>query len=566
MRRSRARGYLVASIGIAAAIAAGGAACSPVERNFPPLGGAGGAGGSGGGLVCTPDAVEPCYTGPEGSQGIGSCKEGTHVCNKDGTGFGACEGEVLPGAEDCTTDIDEACNDAPAMECAALGYVWSKAYGDLLGAQSLGDIAVTPDGDLVVVGGFAGMIDFGGQPLASTGSADIFVAKLKSTGEHIWSQRFGDANTQRATSVVVDPMGAIYVGGLVFGSVDFGDGVKTSAGSDDAFVAKFDPDGKVIWSKLYGDTASQEVKKLGLMKTNQVVMGGVFGGSFTFNNVSHGSLGGDDIFVAKLSSEGFEVNSRRYGGTGVDTLNGLEIDSLDAVLLTGGFDSTIDLVAGAPLTSAGAMDVFVAKLSPNLSTSWAKRWGDTDAQTGFDVAIGPGDEVMLAGSFKSTLEFGAANVLTTQDPAATNLYLARLSTNGDVSSAQSFGDATTTISGAKLAVDVVNGQLVVAGSFIGTFDFGGPPITGAAGADPFLAKLSLAGGHVASLSFPHDKGSQQLTPSNSVNTLALLPSGDPVIGGTLNAPVDFGGGAIGNDQGGGPLKIGGDAFVARFLH
>ena len=546
------------------AIAAGEAACSPVERNFPPLSGAGGAGGSGGGLVCTPDAVEPCYTGPEGSQGVGSCKEGTHVCNKDGTGFGACEGEVLPQAEDCTTAVDEACNDAPAMECAPLGYVWSKAYGDAPGAQSLADIAVTPDGDLVVVGAFAGMIDFGGQPMASTGSMDIFVAKLKSTGELIWSQRFGDADTQRATCVVVDPMGGIYVGGLVFGSVNFGDGIKTSTGSDDAFVAKLDPAGNGVWSRLYGDAGSQEVRKLGLTSTNQVVMGGMFGGNFTFGNVSHGSLGSDDIFVAKLSSEGFAVSSRRYGGMGTDTLTGLEIDSTDAVLLTGGFDSTIDFVAGAPLTSAGATDVFVAKLSSNLTTAWAKRWGDADAQTGLDVAIGPGDEVMLAGSFKSTLDFGAASVLKTQDPAATNLYLARLSTSGDVSSAQSYGDATTTASVAKLAVDTVNGQLVVAGSFIGTLDFGGTPITGSAGADPFVAKLLLAGGHVASLSFPHD--SKQLTPSNLVHALALLPSGDPVIGGTLNSPVNFGGGAIGSDTGSGPIKLSGDAYIARFLH
>ena len=50
---------------------------------------------------CTPGAVHGCYSGAVGTAGVGSCKAGTHTCNSQGTGFGPCVGEVVPGDEGC---------------------------------------------------------------------------------------------------------------------------------------------------------------------------------------------------------------------------------------------------------------------------------------------------------------------------------------------------------------------------------------------------------------------------------------------------------------------------------
>jgi hypothetical protein len=51
-----------------------------------------------GGMIgaCTPGTTTPCYTGPTGEErfGVGTCNAGTAKCNEDGTGYGACEGEV----------------------------------------------------------------------------------------------------------------------------------------------------------------------------------------------------------------------------------------------------------------------------------------------------------------------------------------------------------------------------------------------------------------------------------------------------------------------------------------
>jgi len=60
-----------------------------------------------------------------------------------------------------------------------------------------------------------------------------------STGKHLWSKGFGDENYQGAGAVAVDASGNAMVTGYFDGTVDFGGGALTSAGSFDIFVAKF---------------------------------------------------------------------------------------------------------------------------------------------------------------------------------------------------------------------------------------------------------------------------------------------------------------------------------------
>ena len=59
--------------------------------------------------VCVPGTVEPCYAGPEGTEGVGVCRAGTRTCNAAGTAFSTCDGERAPGVELCD-GLDNDCN------------------------------------------------------------------------------------------------------------------------------------------------------------------------------------------------------------------------------------------------------------------------------------------------------------------------------------------------------------------------------------------------------------------------------------------------------------------------
>ena len=106
-------------------------------------------------------------------------------------------------------------------------------------SQAPGAVAVDASGNVVLTGTFYGTVDFGGGALTSAGSGDIFVAKFGSGGAHLWSKRFGDGDYQYGIAVAVDASENAIVTGYFFGTVDFGGGAFTSAGSQDIFVVKF---------------------------------------------------------------------------------------------------------------------------------------------------------------------------------------------------------------------------------------------------------------------------------------------------------------------------------------
>jgi hypothetical protein len=72
--------------------------------------------------ICTPGSRRGCYTGPQGTQGVGVCLAGEQSCNAAGTDWDACLGEVTPRAESCANAADDDCNGQPndAPECVCL--------------------------------------------------------------------------------------------------------------------------------------------------------------------------------------------------------------------------------------------------------------------------------------------------------------------------------------------------------------------------------------------------------------------------------------------------------------
>src|SRR6185503_17472894 len=185
--------------------------------------GTGGAGGAGGGpnLFCVPGSMQPCYTGPAATQGVGVCAPGMQTCAPDGQSYGPCMGETLPSLEDCGTAADESCDGAG--ECAG-ATSWSKRFGDADYQQALG-VAVDGAGNVILSGGFIGAVDFGGGPLAyaedpDAPANDLYLAKLDGGGNHLWSKRFGDTFNQTGLAVAADAMGNIYVTGAFASSLD----------------------------------------------------------------------------------------------------------------------------------------------------------------------------------------------------------------------------------------------------------------------------------------------------------------------------------------------------------
>ena len=78
---------------------------------------------------CNAGATRSCYTGTAQTQSVGACHDGMQTCATDGT-WGACDGEQLPIAENCSDGIDNNCNGAVDDNMDADGDGFTTCNGD----------------------------------------------------------------------------------------------------------------------------------------------------------------------------------------------------------------------------------------------------------------------------------------------------------------------------------------------------------------------------------------------------------------------------------------------------
>ncbi|MFT3773042.1 MAG: hypothetical protein QM820_47275 [Minicystis sp.] len=130
---------------------------------------------------------------------------------------------------------------------------WQKPFGD--DHARVADLTVDDKGAVLVAGRFSAPFDFGGGLLSpvhtgsDTDTFDAFLAKYGESGNHTWSKRFGDAETQSLDRVTVDAAGSVTVRGRGNGTIDFGGG-PLQLGEDGTFGAGFDRSGNYVWSAV----------------------------------------------------------------------------------------------------------------------------------------------------------------------------------------------------------------------------------------------------------------------------------------------------------------------------
>jgi hypothetical protein len=453
-----------------------------------------GSGGSGGGVLCEPGSVASCYSGAPGTLGVGVCASGEQECNGSGLGFGDCVGEVLPGFEVCSTAADEDCDGNGA--CTG-SHLWSFRFGDAASQKAYG-LAADKDGNVIVAGTFEGAIDFGGGELKSAGATDVFVAKLGPSGEHIWSARFGDAEAQYSVNLAVDAEGSLILAGAFQGSIDFGGGALTSAaGTSNAFVVKLDAAGKHAWSRLLADAGSPSLKTLGANSAGDILVAGTFSGTVDFGGgMLSSSFGSSDLFVVKLNAMGSTSWSKRFGNMNTEDVTAVAVSNDGSGFLAGKFEGTLDFGSGSMTSMGAGTNIFVVRLGSDGVCLWSKRFGDQAKQNVWSLAVDPEDNVVMTGSFFGTIDFGG-DVKT--NTLGADVFIAKLNSGGGHLFSNSFGDEAIQHSKA-LAVSTV-GEIIVTGSFGGTIDFGGGPLTAESASEAFLAKFSATGDHLWSKRF-----------------------------------------------------------------
>jgi hypothetical protein len=223
-----------------------------------------------------------------------------------------------------------------------------------------------------------------------------------------WSTYLGAFDEDIAEDVAFAENGDVVVTGTTLsfefpvtrGAYDF-----TVNGARDAFVTRLAADGQtLVFSTLLGGTADDLGVSVVVGAGDELWVGGdtdsvdfpVVNGSF---DTTHN--GGTDVFLARLDPLGSQLlASSFYGGSASDRTSELALASGQAPVLVGWSDSSNLPVSQTAFDTAanGGRDAIVTGFSSDLSSlAFASYLGGAGSDMARAVAVGPGDELVVAG-------------------------------------------------------------------------------------------------------------------------------------------------------------------------
>ena len=274
------------------------------------------------------------------------------------------------------------------------------ATGSLRFAQSLGtngttminDVGVDGNGNIFVGGQFNAPIDFGNGIVMPAG-IDGFIASYSDTGSLRWKQIFSGAGDQSVDVLSVDTFAKIYTATNFTGVIDIPGGPAiTSDGQSDGLITAFHPNsGAVLWNNQAGGSGNAAVTAMASRGGNLAVAV-AFQGDLGFGPANHTNPeidGASDTLMATLETDGGAVMaSNPIGGTGMQLVKGMDLDSFGDIVTAGLFWTSLPLAGLTDLTTNGTdVNAFVIKFGPNLAPYWGYDYGDTQTQAFLDVAI-----------------------------------------------------------------------------------------------------------------------------------------------------------------------------------
>lgn len=226
-----------------------------------------------------------------------------------------------------------------------------------------------------------GRIYLSGYTLQSDGSADAWLVAYTEDGQPAWLQPIGGADDDGAFAVAVDGSGGVYVSG-------YSDGLpgQTAAGGRDAWVAKYDADGGLLWLRQFGST------RMDVASAVTVNGGGVYVGGYTSGALAAPAGGGGDAWVAKFSTAGEPLWTRQFDLGGNDLAMGIAADG-DGVALTGTSDGD----------GLGRHDAWVTRYGPAGDQRARFRFGTAEEDVAYALAADPSGALYLAGRTEGSL-------------------------------------------------------------------------------------------------------------------------------------------------------------------
>lgn len=206
----------------------------------------------------------------------------------------------------------------------------------------------------------------GGLDKTNYGSLDAFVSKYDAQGKLLWTRQLGTSEEDQCRGVSADGLGNVYITGFTAGSLD-----GPNAGGFDAFVSKYDGQGNLLWTRQLGTPENDESRAVSADEQGNVYISGSTAG--VLDKTKYGDL---DAFVSKFDGQGNLLWTRQLGTSEVDVSLGVSADGLGHVYISGFTSGSLEKnFAGTGL------DAFVSKYDAEGNLLWTRQQCASDHAT-----------------------------------------------------------------------------------------------------------------------------------------------------------------------------------------
>lgn len=273
---------------------------------------------------------------------------------------------------------------------------------------------------------------------------DIFIAKYDTAGTWIWTRQVTGTGEDYPTGMAVDSVGNCYLTGYFDSpTLTFGTHTLTNTGSVDLFAVKYDADGTALWARS-GKSAGTEISRSVSVdgEGNCFVTGEFNDDSLTFGTILLRNIGSQDIFVAKYSPDGNVLWAKNEGSASDAHAYSVTTDIFENAIVAGTFRSSM-IVGTTTLTSAGNVDIALVKYLPDGTVSWAESFGGVLEDQGSGVATDNLGYIYLSGFYKSdSMTMGTYTLNNNSNSGFSDIYASVLNLSGNVLWAKSVGGMT----------------------------------------------------------------------------------------------------------------------------
>ena len=246
----------------------------------------------------------------------------------------------------------------------------------------------------------------------NAGSQDAFVSKFDAAGNLQWTRQLGTSSNDDSRGVSADGLGNVYISGGTTGSLG-----GTNAGSGDAYVSKYDAAGNLQWTRQLGTSSPEQ--SIGVSADG---LGNVYTSGRTEGSLGGTNAGSRDAFVSKYDAAGNLQWTRQLGTSLVDESFGVSADGLGNVYISG---STQGSLGG---TNAGDYDAFVSKFDAAGNLQWTRQLGTSSNDECFGVSADGLGNIYISGCTYGSLggtNAGGQDAFVSKFDAAGNLQWSR---------------------------------------------------------------------------------------------------------------------------------------------